>query len=441
MKHVDSIIAARWILPVRPENRVLENYALVINDGVIVDLLAQSEVDKVYTANEVFQRDNHVLMPGLINAHTHLGMSYYRGLKDDVTLHTWLSDYIWPAERKTISAEYVYDATIHALAECIRGGVTCVNDHYFHMDEVAKACSNAGVRGVLSHCIYHFQTPWAKTPDECFSHQEKLIELLKDSQLLSVAIGPHSPYGVNDEIMQKVYQLSSQNNLPIHTHLHETQHEVDEFVSIYGQSPVKHYASKGWLSDRFIAVHMTALDEEEIELLVENNVNVVHCPESNMKLSSGISPVQKMLNRGINVALGTDGSASNNDIDMISEMRSASFLAKVANLNPEDLSAEAVLEMATIAGAKALKLDEAVGSLEIGKRADCISVDLLFPETLPVYHPISQIVYAASRNQVNDTWVNGQCLMKDRALLTIDEQQLYQKQLNWHEKIQSAVKS
>ncbi|MCF6775862.1 TRZ/ATZ family hydrolase [Thiotrichales bacterium 19X7-9] len=439
MKPVDSIINARWVLPIRPENEVLENYALVISNGVIIDLLPQAEAAKAYLATEVFNRNDHVLMPGLVNAHTHLAMSYYRGLKDDVALQTWLSDYIWPAERKTISAEYVYDATLHALAECIRGGVTCVNDHYFHMDEVAKACTKAGVRGRLAHCIYHFQTPWATSADECFNHQEILINLLNDNDLLSVAIGPHSPYGVDDQIMQRVHLLSNEYDLPIHIHLHETQKEIDEFIQTYGQSPVKHYASKGWLSDQFIAVHMTALDNEEIDLLAKHAVNVVHCPESNMKLSSGISPVQKLIDQGINVALGTDGSASNNDIDMISEMRSAAFLAKVANLDPEDLSAETVLEMATISGAKALKLDKSIGSLEIGKRADCISINLAYPETLPVYNPISQVVYAASRNQVNDTWVNGQCLMKDRELLTINENKLYQTQSSWHEKIISAI--
>ncbi|MCF6807915.1 TRZ/ATZ family hydrolase [Thiotrichales bacterium 19S9-12] len=439
MKLVDLIIKAKWILPIRPKNIVLEDYAIVIKDGVIFDLLPSNQVDTQYQAKELINRPHHVLMPGLINAHTHLAMSYYRGLKDDVSLDQWLNQYMWPAERKTVSAEYVYDGTLHALAECIRGGVTCVNDHYFYTEQVTKASKEAKIRGRLANCIYHFGTPWASSGDICLEHQQQLIDLLSDESLLSCAIGPHSPYGVNDEIMEKVMALSNQYNLPVHIHLHETQKEVDDFISQFGMSPIQYYASKGWLNDKIIAVHMTVLDEKDIQLVKEYNVKVVHCPESNMKLSSGISPVQQLLDQGVVVGLGTDSSASNNDIDMISEMRSAAFLAKVTSLNPESLSAETVIEMATINNAKVLELDHQIGSLEVNKQADMIAIDLNYPETMPVYNPMSQVVYAVSRNQVSDLWVSGECLMENRVLLTIDESSLFQKQSQWAEKIKEAI--
>lgn len=441
MKIVDLIVNARWILPIAPENKILENYALIIKDHKIIDLLAQEKVSDIYQAETVINKDHHVLMPGLINAHTHLAMSYYKGVGSDLPLNQWLSDYIWPSESATVSAEYVYDATKHALVECLRSGVSCVNDLYFYMNDVASALSEAGMRGRLAHCIFNFETPWAKSVESSFEQAENLINNLKNNQLISVAIGPHSPYAVDDQMMQRVIQLSKIHNLPIHIHLHETKKEVDDYKEKYGVSPIVRFFEKGWLNEKTIGIHLTQLDEKDIDCIVKSKMKVVHCPESNMKLASGISPIQKLLDLGVTVAIGTDGSASNNDIDMISEMKSASFLSKIATGNPESISAKKALEMATINGAKALGFESEIGSLEIGKSADFIAIDFNYPETLPVYDPFAQIVYAASRNQVSDVWVNGKCLMDQYKLLTINNDGLNQNQNKWSLKINQTISS
>ena len=441
MKIVDKIIRPKWILPIMPDNQVIENSSLIIKAGKILEICSREDEKERYSSKEIYHLPGHAVLPSFVNCHTHLAMSYYRGLGDDLPLMEWLNNYIWPAEAATVSESLVFDGTQHALIESIRSGVGCVNDHYFFMPKVVDALRSAGLRGVVSNCLLHFGTPWAPTLSHCFAEAEHLFKYTQNDKLIHSAYGPHSPYGTDDDSMQQVTESAEKRGAKIHIHLHESEHEIVEYKKQNeGLSPIEKFHQKGWLNSRMIAVHMTQITDHEIDLVYQSEASIVHCPESNMKLASGVAPIQKMINKGINVALGTDGAASNNDLDMIGEMRSAAFLAKVSTMNSSNLSAETVLRMATYNGAKALGLENEIGSLEIGKSADIIAIDLNMPETQPVYNPISQIVYAASRDQVSHMWVAGNNIMQNRKILTIDEKTIIDNSQAWADKILSAIK-
>ncbi len=441
MKKVDLIVFAGWVLPIAPQNKVLKDHAIAVSDGEIIEISPALEIENKYQARTFVRLPGHVVLPSFINTHTHLAMSYFRGLGDDLPFMSWLKDYVWPAESATVSVDFVNDATRHAVVECIRSGVSCVNDHYFFENEVANILSSVGLKGLVSNCIFNFGTPWAESAEVCFEQSLSLQRHTAAMKSIHAALGPHSPYGTDDEIMARCAELSKNHQLKIHIHLHESRAEIENFTEIHGMSPIQYYDSKGWLNKCFIAVHAVHLSDEDIDILAKSGASVVHCPESNMKIGNGIAPIQKLLDRGVNVALGTDGAASNNDLDMIGEMRSAAFLAKVSTEDSTHLSAETVLEMATINGARALGLEQTIGSLERGKSADFIAIDLNRAETLPVYNPISQIVYAACREQVTDMWVSGKPIMRNRCLLSICEQEVLQRQLIWQNKVQEAVAS
>ena len=439
MEKIDLIVFAGWILPIAPQNIVLKDYAIAVLDGKIIEISPILEIENKYQAITSVQLPGHVILPSFINAHTHLAMSYFRGLGDDLPFMSWLKDYVWPAESATVSMDFVKDATSHAVVECIRSGVSCVNDHYFFENEVANILASAGLKGLVSNCIFNFGTPWAESAEICFEQSLSLQQHTAAMKNIHAALGPHSPYGTDDDIMACCAELSKKHQLKIHIHLHESRAEIENFTKIHGMSPIQYYDSKGWLGKDFIAVHVVHLSDEDIDILAKSGASVVHCPESNMKIGNGIAPIQKLLARGVNVALGTDGAASNNDLDMIGEMRSAAFLAKVSAEDPTHLSAETVLEMATINGAKALGLEETIGSLEKGKSADFIAIDLNRAETLPVYNPISQIVYAACREQVTNMWASGKLIMRNRCLLNICEQEVIAKHSAWQELVRQAL--
>ncbi len=439
------IISAGWILPICPENLALESYSLVVNKNKIFDLIETPKVHAKYQTDQHIHLPEHVLMPGLINAHTHLAKVYFRGLGDDLPFLSWLRERIHPAESAVVSPGFIKDGTTHALAESIRCGVTCINDHFFYEESVVDALKISGLRGCVAHCAFTFPMPWSKTIEDDYVATEQLREYVggdeknKNDGKIKFCLGPHSPYGTDDKIMEYFHQQSKQHGAPIHIHLHETIEEIENFTNQYGMSPVKFYNAKGWLNKKFIAVHMVHATDEELDMLAEAGVSVVHCPESNMKFGNGMAQIQKMLDKGINVALATDGAASNNDLDMIGEMRSASFMGKLCTSTPTALNSKSVLEMATINGAKALGIDDKVGSLEIGKDADFIAIDMHRIETQPMYNPISQIVYATCREQVTDMWVAGKPIMRNRHILTLCEQTILQKQFAWKAKIKEAV--
>ena len=432
---IDSIIHATWIASVDDKNAVLLNYSIVIHDGRIHDLQPKQDILDKYTSDVEINLDNQLLIPGLINTHTHSPMSLMRGLADDLHLMDWLNNHIWPTEQKHVSAEFVFDGSLLACAEMIRSGTTCFNDMYFFPEETARAVEHAGMRAKLGLILIDFPSAWAKDADEYLSKGIELHDQLHNNSLISTAFAPHAPYTVSDEPLKRISTYAEELDIPIHMHIHEIADEVEKAVSQTGKRPLERLNELGLLSPRLLAVHMTQLTDDEINLVAETGAHVLHCPESNLKLASGFCPIYKLQQAGINVALGTDSAASNNDLDMIAEMRTAALLAKAVANNASAMPAEDVLRMATINAAKALGLDSEIGSLEIGKSADITAVDLSGIENQPVYDPVSQLIYSAGRENVSNVWVAGNHLLKDRELTTLDEKAILEKAAYWQEKI------
>ena len=434
---VDTLLHARWIIPVEPESVTYDYHSLVINKGLIIDLLPTEQAKQKYQATQTEELLDHALLPGLINCHTHAAMSLMRGIADDLPLMDWLQQHIWPLEKQWMNAEFVKDGSDLALAEMILGGTTCFNDMYFFPEVTAQQAILAGIRIKVGLVVIDFPTAWAQTGAEYIEKCLALHEKLRLSELCTTAFAPHAPYSVSDAAFVEIKKWSEQLQLPIHIHLHETLHEVETAIAHNGITPLQRLKGLGLVNASLIAVHMTQLSATEIEQLASAGAHIVHCPESNLKLASGFSPVAQCLAAGINVALGTDGAASNNDLDMFGEMRTAALLAKAVSGDATAVSATVALQMATLNGAKALGLDEVCGSLRIGKAADVIAIDLSYLETQPLYCPVSQIVYAASRQQVSDVWVAGQRLLKQRQLMTIDKAELLVRIAKWQERLSS----
>ena len=432
---IDSILHPTWIASVDEQNTVHHNYSVAIHEGRIHDLLPKQELLEKYSSDVEVNLSNQLLIPGLINSHTHSPMSLMRGMADDLPLMDWLNNHIWPTEQKHMSAEFVYDGSLLACAEMIRGGTTCFNDMYFFPEETARAVEQAGMRAKLGLIFIDFPSAWAKDADEYLAKGIELHDQLHSNSLISTAFAPHAPYTVSDEPLKRIATYAEELDIPIHIHLHETAGEVEQAVASSGKRPIERLHELGLLSPRLLAVHMTQVTDEEIALVAETGTHVMHCPESNLKLASGFCPAYQLQQSGVNITLGTDGAASNNDLDMISEMRTAALLAKAVANNASALPAEDTLRMATINGAKALGLDTEIGSIEIGKSADIASIDLSGIENQPVYDPISQLVYSAGRENVTNVWVAGNHLLKDRELTTLDEKAILQKAAYWQDKI------
>lgn len=424
IQQVDSIIHARWIIPVEPDETVYENHSLVIHQGKIVDILPTMRCENKYQSHTIHDLKTHALIPGFINTHTHAAMSQMRGMADDLPLMEWLSEHIWPAEAKKVNYQYVKEGTDLAIAEMLRGGTTTFNDMYFYPDAAAKSAEEAGIRVSLGLIVLDFPSAWAKDSEEYLHKGLQLHEQYRHHPLISTAFAPHAPYTVSDSALEQVKIYAEKLDIPIHIHLHETLDEVNDAVKNTGIRPIERLDKLGLISPHLVAVHMTQLQNDEIKSLTSHGVHVVHCPESNMKLASGFCPVEKLIDNKINVAIGTDGAASNNDLDMISEMRSTALLGKAVAGNASAIPAHTALKMATLNGAKALGLDAITGSLSKGKAADISAIDLDRIETQPVYNPISQIVYSSSRDQVTDVWVQGKHLLNNRQLTTLDEKKI-----------------
>lgn len=440
METVDHLIHARWLITCEEKNQILENASLAIKDGKILALLPTEQAKQKYTASSEENYPHHVILPGFINSHTHIAMNVFRGLADDLELMDWLTNHIWPAETKWVSHDLVYDASLLAMSEMIRGGTTCFNDMYFFMDATAKAAEKIGIRAHLGMTVIDVPTSWAKNADEYFAKGLEFYDQYKNHKTVVPTMAPHSTYTVSLEHLAKCNEIAKERNLKINIHLHEAPSEIEGSLKKYGKRPLDRLHEIGMLTSDLIAIHMTQLNENDLELVNQTKPNIVHCPESNMKLASGNCPVQRLLDSSINVALGTDGAASNNDLDMIGEARSAAFLGKVIANDPRALKAESALRMATLHGAKALGIDHLTGSLTAGKSADFIAIDLAMIETQPLYHLVSQVIYAASRFQVTDTWVCGKQVMKNRVLTTFSEKEVLEKAHKWQEKIYNSSK-
>jgi len=432
---IDTLILSKWLIPIEPAATVLENTAVAIHEGRIVDILPNAEATNRYQAGNIIELGEHAVLPGLVNAHTHASMNLLRGFADDLPLMTWLQEYIWPAEQKWVSHDFVYDGTLLACAEMLRGGTTCFADMYFFAESTARAAEHAGIRAVIGLITVDFPTAYAQDAQEYLRKGLALHDQLRGNPLISTMFAPHAPYSVSDDPLAHIATLAEELDIPIHIHVHETEHEINESVQKYGTRPLQRLTQLGLMTPRLVSAHMTHLTDEEIAGYAEAGAHVVHCPESNLKLASGFCPLQKLLDAGVNVALGTDGAASNNDLDMIGEMRTAALLAKGVSGDAVAGKAEAILRMATINGARALGLDDHIGSIETGKAADLIAVDMSQLETLPNYNPISTLVYAGSRHQVSDVWIGGRHIMKDRALTTLDINELSKSARDWHDKL------
>lgn len=435
MREIDSLLHARWIVPVEPDGLVLHHHSLAIHEGRILELLPTAEAEQRYRARAVSHLPEHLLIPGLVNAHTHAAMSLLRGLADDLHLMDWLQHHIWPAETRWVNEEFVHDGTQLAIAEMLRGGTTCFNDMYFFPDVTARVSAACGMRATVGLILIDFPTAWADNAEEYLAKGLALHDEYRNDPLIGTAFAPHAPYTVSDAPLQRVRVLADELDIPVHMHVHETAYEVQEAVTATGQRPLARLQALDLLSPSLLAVHMTQLENDEIQALADAGARVVHCPESNLKLASGFCPVQQLDQTGVIVALGTDGAASNNDLDMLGEMRTAALLAKAVAGDASALPAHRVLRMATLHGAMALGRGAEIGSLEAGKWADVTAVRLDELETQPLYDPVSQLIYAASRHQVSDVWVAGRHLLRERVLTTLDEDAILRNARAWQAQI------
>jgi 5-methylthioadenosine/S-adenosylhomocysteine deaminase len=403
----DQLIEARWIVPVEPAGAVLENHALVVSGGRIEALLPAAQARSRFPGYEQLTLDKHVLIPGLVNAHTHAAMALMRGLADDLPLMAWLQEHVWPAEAKHVSPPFVRDGTLLACAEMLRGGITCFNDMYYFPEASVDAALEAGMRSVHGLIVIEFPSAYASDPADYLRKGLALRDRHHDTPLVSFTLAPHAPYTVSDDTFRRVASLAAELDLPVHIHLHETKDEIERSLGEHGLRPLERLARLGLLGPGLIAVHAVHLSREEREALARHGSSVAHCPSSNLKLASGFAPVADLLRLGVNVALGTDGAASNNRLDMFQEMRTAALLAKAVAGDAQAMPAHSALQAATLGGARALGISEAVGSLVPGKAADLVAVRMDVPELAPCYDPVSHLVYSAGREHVSHVWVEG----------------------------------
>lgn len=431
----DIRINARWVIPIEPANQVLDHQAVIVQGERIAAVVSQEEADARFRAKETIDLPNHVVLPGLINMHGHAAMSLFRGMADDLPLMTWLNDHVWPAEGAFVSETFIADGTQLAMAEMLRTGTTTFADMYFFPEIVAQLAKDAGMRAQVCFPLLDFPTPWGAGPDEYLAKGEDFIRQWQGDPFIMPAIGPHAPYTVSDQPLKKAVALSRATGAPIQIHLHETAFEVVDALEKTGKRPTARMAELGVLGPATQCVHMTQIDDSDIQLLKDTGAQVIHCPESNLKLASGLSPVQKFREAGINVAIGTDGAASNNDLDLFGELNTASMLAKVVAEDATALSAHDALAMATIDGAKALGRDHELGSLAAGKLADIIAVDLSDPFLQPVYNPASHLVYSNHGRQVSHSWINGVPQVQEGKLTRIDVPDLMLRVRDWADRI------
>lgn len=431
----DTVIEARWVVPVEPAHQVLADHAVVITDGRITAVMPTGDARARFHARERIELAAHALVPGLVNLHTHAAMTLMRGLADDLALMDWLNHHIWPTEMQHVSDQFVYDGSALACAEMLRGGVTCFNDMYFFPQATARAARDAGMRAAVGMIVTEFPSPYASDAQDYLAKGLALRDEMRADPLITFCLAPHAPYTVSDDSLRQVSTFASELDVPVHIHVHETLAEIDQSLKSHGVRPIRRLADIGLVGPNLIAVHALHLEADEIELFVQHGCHVAHCPSSNLKLASGIAPVPELLKAGINVGLGTDGAASNNRLDLFNEMRLAALLAKGTSGEPTALAAWQALEMATLCGARALGLDAQIGSLAAGKLADIAAVRMDEIETSPCYDPHSHLVYASGREQVSHVWIGGRLLLDERKLTTLDAHEIIAKAAYWHDRI------
>ncbi len=432
---IDTLIHADWVIPVEPEARFFEHHSLAVDGGRILDILPTAAARQTFQAKKQHELPGQALIPGLINAHTHSPMALFRGLADDLPLMSWLHEYIWPAEKRWIDEEFIHDGTQLAVAEMLRGGTTCFNDMYFFPDITARVTAAAGMRATVGLIVLDFPTVWAEDADAYLHKGLEVHDQYRNHHLIKTAFAPHAPYSVSDPPLERMRVLADELDIPVHMHVHETRDEIKQGLQHHGSRPLQRLSDLGLLSPSLLAVHMTQLEDDEMVHFASSGAHVVHCPESNLKLASGFCPVERLDALGVNIALGTDSPASNNDLDLFSEMRSAALLAKGVAGDASASPAHKALSMATINGARALGVDDDIGSLLPGKAADLVAVNLDGADTLPVYHPISQLIYATGRDKVRNVWVAGRQLVKDGVATTVNLDEILLRARKWQAKI------
>ncbi len=421
MKQVELLVLGGTLVSMDPQRRVIQDAGVAVAGGRIIAVGTRREIASQYSAAQTVEANGKLIVPGLINGHTHIPMTLFRGLADDLDLQDWLTKYIFPAEAKNVSEEFVRVGTRLGLAEMIRGGTTTYCDMYYFEDAIADETAKAGVRGVLGETIIDFPVADNKTNAEGMTYVERFVQKWKGHDLIVPAIAPHAPYTVSEEHLKAVRAFSDRTGAPIVTHISETKREVDDSIKAKGASPITYLARIGFLSNKVIAAHVVWPSEDELGLLKQIGVGIVHNPQSNMKLASGVAPVPEMLKRGLFVGLGTDGAASNNDLNMWEEMDTAAKLHKVFSGDPKVMSAKEAFELATIRGAQALHLENEIGSIETGKRADLVILERDSLNQIPLYNVYSDLVYATKANDVETVIINGRIVMRDRRLLTLNE--------------------
>ncbi|MGI9259331.1 MAG: TRZ/ATZ family hydrolase [Gammaproteobacteria bacterium] len=437
-QRIDALICPRWTIAVEPDLVAREGTAVAVDKGRILELMPRQDAEAKYAPDALHERAEHVLLPGLINSHTHAAMTLMRGYADDMPLQRWLEERIWPTEMALVTPEFVADGSRLAIAEMLLGGTTCFGDMYFFPERVADVASDAGIRAAIGLIALDFPTPWATTPDEYITKGLALHDSCRGQHLVTTFFAPHAPYSVGDDTLRRVRQLADELELPVQMHIHETAKEVDDSVRESGQRPLKRLERLGLMTSSLMAVHATQLNGDEIETLADAGASVVHCPRSNLKLVSGACPVGSLQAAGVNVALGTDGAASNNRLDLWAEMDTAALFAKHVAQDAEAVPASTTLEMATINGARALGLEEVTGSIVPGKAADLICVELTAAAVQPVIDPLSQLVYCAGREQVTDSWVAGEHLVTDGKLARLDIDGILERARFWGQRVLDA---
>jgi 5-methylthioadenosine/S-adenosylhomocysteine deaminase len=430
-----TLIHAGHVLPVRPRGQVLENHSVAIAGERIVGVAPRAEAERAWPGAAAVELPGHVLLPGLVNAHTHAPMTLLRGYADDMELTVWLQEHIWPAEHRHVGPEFVRDGTRLAVAEMLRSGTTCFNDMYFFPDATIEVCREAGMRASVGITIIEFESAWAANVERYIEKGLALLDAWGDDPLIRFTLSPHSPYTVSDPTLARIADLSRERGLPVHIHLLETEWEIKQSFQQHDVHPVTRLEKSGLLNERLQAVHMVQTSADDIARVAAAGASVVHCPQSNLKLASGFCPVGALIDAGVNVAIGSDGAASNNDLDLLAETQTAALLAKAVAGDARAVDAVQALEMMTLNGARALGMAEITGSIEVGKQADLCAIDFETPATQPLHNVVSQLLYAASSGQVTDVWVAGRRLLNSGRLTTIDEAQVLAAARTWRARL------
>jgi 5-methylthioadenosine/S-adenosylhomocysteine deaminase len=439
MQRCDSLILADWCVPVEPAEVVLSDHAVAVTDGRITEILPTTEARARYEASAIIERPGHVLIPGLVNTHTHAAMTLFRGLADDLPLEKWLREGVWPAEKRWVDAELVRDGTRLAIAEMLRAGITCFSDQYFFPEIVAATAVDLHMRAIIGTPVIEFETAWARNASECLNKGAELVhDVYADHPLVSGAFAPHSTATVSDESFTELRVLADQLDAQVQIHLHESTGEIGEAIKSTGRRPLQRLTDLGLVNSSLMAVHAVHMLDVEIEQFADAGVPVAHCPRSNLKLADGIAPINAMHNAGVTVALGSDGAASNNVLDILGEMRTAALLAKAVSQDAGVIPAHSALRMATLSGAEVLGLASGIGSIETGKWADLTCIDLSALNSQPVYDPIAQIVYSAAASQVTDVWVAGRHQLDNGELSHINQPDLLLRTNEWQQRIASS---